>query len=124
MGLGGAPIADVKMEPRVGGRLYHVEPDHSEVTWGKVLAWDPYGRVTFTWQITGKWLPEPNPDRAVNSEVEVRFTAEGADWTVVDLEHRDFARMGAEGGQVMHDSVDQGWPGILDAYARLAGQRS
>ncbi|MDR3415802.1 MAG: SRPBCC family protein [Nevskia sp.] len=121
MGIGMAPIQAVKMEPRLGGRLYELDEDQAEVVWGTVLAWDPHDRVVFTWQITSKWKPEPKPERAVNSEVEVRFVADGAEWTVVELEHRDFERMGAESGASLRHDVDNGWPGILDAYARAAG---
>jgi hypothetical protein len=34
----------------------------------------------------------------------------------VDLEHRNFEILGAEGGESMRRDVDRGWPGILDLY--------
>lgn len=118
LGIGLCGIQEVKIEPRLGGRLYELDEDRAEVTWGLFQVWDPYGRVVFTWQITSQWKPEPNPDRKVNSEVEVRFTADGADWTTVELEHREFCRMGLEAGSSIRDDVNRGWPGILEAYAQ------
>jgi len=50
--------------------------------------------------------------------VEVRFTAEAAGRTRVELEHRNFERLGAAAGEKMRKDVDGGWPAILDLYAK------
>jgi uncharacterized protein YndB with AHSA1/START domain len=121
--IGPCGMKEVKVEPRCGGRVYELDLDNAEVTWGVVQEWNPCGRVVFTWQITSQWQPEPNPDRKVNSEVEVRFTADSAEWTMVELEHRDFCRMGLGAGSSIRDDVDRSWPGILDAYAREVALR-
>jgi len=52
------------------------------------------------------------------SEVEVRFIAEGDERTRVEVEHRDFERMAAPGGETMRKNVDGGWPGLLALYAK------
>jgi uncharacterized protein YndB with AHSA1/START domain len=59
---------------------------------------------------------EPDPSRA--SEVEIRFTPQPDGTTRVDLEHRNFARMG-ESGTNMRMMVDTptGWSGLLRLYA-------
>ena len=48
--------------------------------------------------------------------MEVRFIADGADATRVELEHRKFERMGAEQGESMRKDVDRGWPGMLERF--------
>ena len=63
------------------------------------------------------------PDRkddALGSEVEVKFIADGANATRVELEHRKFEQMGAEAGESMRKDVDRGWPGLLEMFKRRA----
>jgi len=43
------------------------------------------------------------------------FTAGG---TRVELEHRNFERMGVADGETMRKGVDGGWPGLLELFAR------
>jgi hypothetical protein len=38
----------------------------------------------------------------------------------VELEHRKFERLGAEGGASLRKDVDGGWPGILERFKREA----
>src|SRR5579859_6684276 len=63
-------------EPRVGGHVYDVGKDGSECRWARVLAYEPPHRVVFSWDITTTW--EIETDLAKTSEIEVTFTAEGA----------------------------------------------
>ncbi|MGH8994847.1 MAG: SRPBCC family protein [Acidimicrobiales bacterium] len=114
----GVEIAETVFEPRAGGSLYDRAVDGSECRWARVLAYDPPHRVVFSWDIGPSWQIETDPDRT--SEVEVRFTAEGAGRTRVDLEHRHLDRHG-EGWDGLRDGVDgdQGWPLYLRRYARL-----
>jgi hypothetical protein len=56
------------------------------------------------------------------SEVEVRFVADAGNSTRVELEHRNFERMGAAEGEVMRTGVDGGWPAMLDLFAQEAGR--
>ena len=69
-----------------------------------------------SWDLNSKW----KPDTTVSSEVEVRFVADGADATRVELEHRKFEIMGAEGGEKMRKDVDGGWPMMLERFAAEA----
>ena len=109
-----SPIADVVIEPHVGGRWYERGEDGSQCEWGKVLAWEPPRRVLLAWQIGGNW----KYDATLVTEVEVNFIPEGAG-TRVELEHRHLERMGdaAEGARAALDSPD-GWSGILSVYAQ------
>jgi hypothetical protein len=43
---------------------------------------------------------------------------EGEARTQVELEHRDFERMGAQPGETMRNAVDGGWPGLLELFAQ------
>jgi uncharacterized protein YndB with AHSA1/START domain len=102
----------VGIEPRVGGRWFERTEEGIETTVGHMLVWDPPRRFVMSWEISSNWEPEPGG----GTEVEVRFTAEGDNATRVDLEHRLFERLGTEGGSKIHDSVDRGWPGILELF--------
>jgi uncharacterized protein YndB with AHSA1/START domain len=114
--IGPTQVKTVTIEPGVGGRWYERGEDGAETTVGHILIWEPPHRFAFSWEISGDFKSAPRP----GSEVEVRFIAEGENTTLVELEHRLFERMGAEGGTKMHDAVDRGWPGILDLYKQVA----
>jgi uncharacterized protein YndB with AHSA1/START domain len=114
----GAPITSTTFEPKVGGHIYDVAEDGSECRWARVLAYEPPGRVVFSWDISPYWQVETDP--AHTSEVEVRFVADGEDRTRVELEHRHLARHG-EGWEGVRDGVahDGGWPLYLSGYAAV-----
>jgi hypothetical protein len=113
----GKPREDVVVEPRAGGRWFERATDGSECTWGHVLAWEPPARVLLAWQLDGTW--RFNPDFV--TEVEIRFIAEGAEATRVELEHRNIERYGdaAEAIRTTLDSPD-GWSGGLERFAAAA----
>ena len=110
--IGPSPVKKSAIEPRVGGRWYETGEDGSETTVGHILVWDPPRRFVMSWEISSNWEPEPGG----GTEVEVRFTAQGEDVTLVELEHRLFERLGTEGGTKIHDSVERGLPGILELF--------
>ena len=109
------PIAERVFEPRVGGHVYDRGVDGSECHWGRVLEYEPPTRVVISWDISPRWQIET--DVAKTSEVEVRFIAEGANRTRLELEHRHLERHG-DGWQQLHESVsgDGGWPGALRTF--------
>jgi uncharacterized protein YndB with AHSA1/START domain len=113
-----APIAETVFEQRVGGSVYDRGTDGSECHWARVLVFEPPHRVVFSWDIGPTWQVEIEP--ANTSEVEVRFTADGPDRTLVELEHRNLDRHGP-GWQSVAEGVghDAGWPLYLDRYAAL-----
>ena len=118
-----APLARMVFEPRVGGEIYDVGTDGSECHWARVLAYEPPRRVVFSWDISLQWQIETDHEKT--SEVEVRFVADGAARTRVELEHRHIDRHG-EGWESMRDGVssDGGWKVGLSGFAqRLAREK-
>ena len=113
------PIAETVFEPRVGGYIYDIGIDGSRCEWSRVLVYEPPSRVVFSWDIGPTWQLESDP--AKTSEVEVRFTAESDDRTLVELEHRHLDRHGI-GWQAVADGVDgdAGWPLYLSRYVDVA----
>jgi uncharacterized protein YndB with AHSA1/START domain len=114
------PIADTVFEPRVGGHIYDRGVDGSVCRWARVLVYQPPTRLVFSWDIGPTWQVESDQSRT--SEVEVRFTAESAQRTRVDLEHRHLDRHGP-GWQSVAEGIDgdAGWPLYLERYAQLFG---
>ena len=111
--IGSTPLADVIVEPRVGGRWYERSTDGAECEWGKVLAWDPPGRLILAWQLDANWKYDP----ALVLEVEITFTALEGGMTRVDLEHRNLERYGDKAAAV-RDMIgsENGWMGILKSF--------
>lgn len=115
-GIGKTPPRESIIEPCVGGRWYTRHEDGEEAVIGHVRIWKPAEQFVVSWEISADWKPDSRVTFA--SEVEVRFTALAAGSTRVDLEHRDFGRMQAPGGEKMRHEVDNGWPALLDLYAK------
>lgn len=110
--INASPIQEIVIEPRVDGRWLERGEDGSECQWGKVLAWEPPGRLVLACQISVQWRYDP----AVTTEVEVRFLPDG-DGTVVELEHRlDGYGEAAEQMRQIFDSP-KGWQGVLENFA-------
>jgi uncharacterized protein YndB with AHSA1/START domain len=111
-------IAETVFEPRVGGHIYDRGIDGSVCRWARVLAFEPPHRVVISWDISPQWQIETNPENT--SEVEIRFIAEGAERTRVELEHRNLDRHGA-GWEAERESVggEGGWPLYLQRFRDL-----
>jgi uncharacterized protein YndB with AHSA1/START domain len=114
-------IAETVFEPRAGGRVYDRGVDGSELQWARVLAFEPPNRVVFSWDISPQWQLEPDLEKT--SEVEVRFIAESAERTRVELEHRNLDRHG-EAWEGERDAVGGGggWPLYLQRYGGLVAE--
>lgn len=117
-GIGTAPVRESIIEPFVGGRWYTKCEDGTEAVVGHVLVWQPAERFVVSWEISADWKPDPRV--AFSSEVEVRFLPDTAARTRVELEHRNFERMGAVAGETMRKGVDGGWPMLLELFAKAA----
>lgn len=107
-----SPIAEVVIEPRVGGRWFERGSDGSECDWGKVLVWEPSRRLVLAWQINAQWQFDP----ALTTEVEVNFNAQSSKATKITLEHRKLERYG-DSASVVRDGLGGGWGGLLERYA-------
>jgi uncharacterized protein YndB with AHSA1/START domain len=112
-----AELAEMVFEPYEGGHVYDRGIDGSECRWARVLAYEPPTRLVISWDINLRWQIETDPART--SEVEVRFTADGPDRTLVELEHRNIDRHGP-GWEQMRDALGSpnGWN--LQRFARVA----
>ncbi len=118
-GIGKKPIAKVLMEPRLGGRWLEIAEDGTETSVATIILWEPPHRLVLLWQVNAQW----KPDLAMKSEVDVRFTADGPDATMVELLHHKFETMGAEAGASLRKDVNGGWPGLMDRFAQEADRR-
>ena len=114
----GVEIAQTVFEPLVGGRVYDRGVDGSEYQWARVLAFEPPNRVVFSWDLNPQWQIESDLERT--SEVEVRFVAESAERTRVELEHRNLDRHG-DGWEGVRAAIagEDGWPLYLKRYGAL-----
>jgi uncharacterized protein YndB with AHSA1/START domain len=117
--IGASPIRETIIEPFVGGRWYTKCEDGTDVVVGHVRVWEPAERFVVGWEINAQWKPDARV--ALSSEVEVRFLAEGT-VTRVELEHRNFERMGAADGETMRNNVNGGWPALLELFAKEASK--
>ncbi|MBE8519215.1 SRPBCC domain-containing protein [Amycolatopsis sp. H6(2020)] len=114
------PIERTVLEPKVGGTVYDVGSDGSRCTWARVLAYEPSDRLVISWDISLRWQLESDYDHT--SEVEIRFTADGAGRTRVALEHRHLDRHGEGWESFTSLGEGSGWPLYLKRF-RAATQR-
>jgi hypothetical protein len=117
--IGSAPIEEIVIEPREGGRWYTRHEDGTETSTGYVSCWEPYGRLVLVWQVGADWKFDPK----LLTTVELRFLAEAPDRTRVELEHRDLEAFGPEAERMRQLFEQPGaWQATLAAYAaRVAG---
>ena len=104
------PFVDVVLEPRSGGRWFERAANGVECEWGKVLAWDPPGRLLLGWQLNAEFKFDPE----FVTEVEVIFEPEGAG-TRVTLEHRNLERYGPSAA-LIREKVGGGWPRLVQLF--------
>jgi uncharacterized protein YndB with AHSA1/START domain len=119
--IGNAPIEQIIIEPREGGRWYTRHTDGTETSTGYVAAWDPPARLIITWQISAEW----SFDTALITTVELTFTAQNDQHTLVELAHRDFDKYGPDADRMrkMFDGPDA-WTATLAAFAARTGVRA
>lgn len=107
----GVDLADVVIEPRVGGRVYEISKSGDQFTWGAVKAIQDGTAITMVWTL-GVRAPDP-------TEVDVRFagdiTGDVADGDLVanvTLRHSGFVSDDDHG---RFESAG-GWAEVLSAY--------
>jgi uncharacterized protein YndB with AHSA1/START domain len=115
-GLGKKPIRKVLLEPCHGGRWLSISEDGTETVVATISVWEPPHRFVMLWHMTAQF----QADMAIQSKVEVCFTAGGPDATRVDLVHDNFESLGADDGAIVRGAVNSGWPEMLERYAREA----
>ncbi|HET9332465.1 MAG TPA: SRPBCC family protein [Gemmatimonadota bacterium] len=99
--------ASCAIEGRVAGRILETAPDGAEHVWGTVTAWEPPGRLAFTWH--------PGRPEDTRQEVEVTFRAAG-EGTRVELVHTGWERLGERASET-RARYDAGWDLVLGRYA-------
>jgi uncharacterized protein YciI/uncharacterized protein YndB with AHSA1/START domain len=119
--IGKSPMKRSIIEPRAGGRWYATSEDGTECDVGRVLVWEPPGRLVLSWQITSSWAFDPE----FVTEIELRFTATGPKTTAVSFEHRLLERYG-DAAPSVRQQIDgpKGWRFTLDNFTRVAGQKA
>ena len=105
------PALEVVLEPRLGGRIYERTPEGAEHDWGEITVWEPPSRFGYLWHL--------RRDRADATDVEIRFVARDSATTTVEIEHRSWERLGAE-GQSWRDRNRGGWESLLPHYVEAA----
>lgn len=101
----------VVLEPRPGGRIFERRATGIEHDWGEVTVWEPPTRLGYTWHL--------NRDRSDATDVEIRFLPRGDTATTVEIEHRGWERLGAE-GESWRDRNRGGWATLLPHYVEAA----
>lgn len=109
--VSGQPGLAVILEGRPGGRIFERTPAGTEHDWGEVLAWEPPARLVYSWHL--------RRDRADATEVEIRFVPVERSRTRVEIEHRAWERLGAE-GEAWRDRNRGGWSTLLPHYREAA----
>jgi len=101
----------VVLEGRPGGRIFERTSIGAEHDWGEVTVWEPPTRLGYLWHL--------RRDRADATEVEIRFAPAGVHRTRVDIEHRGWEVLGAE-GESWRDRNRGGWATLLPWYVEAA----
>jgi DNA-binding transcriptional ArsR family regulator len=109
-----AGLADlfVVLEGGTGGRIYERSPDGVEHDWGEVTVWEPPTRLGYLWH--------PRRDRADATEVEITFVEHGDVATRIEIEHRGWERLGAD-GDAWRTRNRGGWQSLLPHYLTAIG---
>ncbi len=97
----------VVLEGRPGGRIFERTSSGTEHEWGEVMVWEPPSRLAYVWHL--------RRDRADATEVEIRFIDQGDETTRVEIEHRGWERLGAQ-GETWRNANRAGWSTLLPHY--------
>ena len=109
--LGQADAKGCGIEGRVGGVLWEETNDGTRHVWGTVLAWEPPGRLVFTWH--------PGREESLAQQVELTFAADG-DGTRVELVHTGWEVLGPA-AVATREGYDTGWDFVLgECYSGAA----
>lgn len=97
----------VVLEGRPGGRIFERTSSGTEHEWGEVVVWEPPSRLAYLWHL--------RRDRADATEVEISFIDQGDETTRVEIEHRGWERLGAQ-GEIWRNANRAGWSTLLPHY--------
>ena len=105
--IGGKLVKSITFECRAGGQIIEELVDGRRYQWGRVTAFEPPHRVSFTWH--------PSEPETSAQDVEITFVAEGSG-TRVELVSTGWERLGARGRRA-RKGYDIGWGSVLALYA-------
>ena len=102
-------LEDVSASP--GGRIFERTTGGTEHDWGEVTIWEPPTRLGYLWHL--------RRDRADATEVEIQFIDRGDATTRVEIEHRGWEALGAD-GESWRDRNHGGWATLLPHFVAAA----
>jgi activator of Hsp90 ATPase-like protein len=102
------------LEPHVGGRIFERTETGAEIPWGEVTIWEPPRRLGYLWHM--------RRDRADATDVEIGFVDRRDGTTRVEIEHRGWERLGAD-GETWRNTNERGWATLLPHYTRAIENR-
>jgi len=114
----GEVLEDITIDPVQGGLCTERGPFGFRCDFGRVLVVEPGESIIFTWQISSRREPIPDPSKA--GKVAVSFVSTKDNQTTVTLTHSDFANYG-EGFESYRDAMasDYGWPLLMQRFANV-----
>ena len=98
---------EIVFEGWAGGRIYERTPSGVEHDWGRVTAWDPPTRLTYTWHL--RFVPEEATD------VEIRFIDLGGERTRIEIEHGGWEQLGAV-APARREGNRLGWSSVVPHF--------
>lgn len=107
----GVHVARLEFQARMGGSILEHMSDGRVLPWAEVVDWQPPNRVVMAWR------PHSSPEPP--TELEVTFSA-GAGGTVVDVEHRGWARLSENFRTGLYEIYARGWVTTLALFAAAA----
>jgi uncharacterized protein YndB with AHSA1/START domain len=111
----GEPGLVIVLEGVVGGRIFERTADGTEHDWGVVTRWEPPSRLSYRWHL--------HRDPADATDVEIRFLAQGAAATRIEIEHRGWDRLGTVADEVRSRNR-AGWETLLPHFRVAAAPRA
>ena len=109
------PAVAIVLEPFPGGRWFETDAAGTETQWGKVVEWQPPGRLLLVWEMNSRFRYDPS----VVTEIEITFTETSSGGTRVALEHRKLEAYGAD-AERLAESISKGWPTQLRGFVHYA----
>ncbi len=112
----GNSAKQIKVDPRVGGKIVEVGHDDTEHQWGTIRSYDPHDSISMDFHI-----PEPGDTSGRTTFVEVTFTPVNLGRTRVQLTQSNWEGLG-DLAEPMRGGYGGGWIEIFEkAYLKACG---
>jgi hypothetical protein len=113
----GLPAKGIRVDARPGGEIVEIGGDDAEVTWGSIIAYEPYGYVSMNFHV-----PHPSETSVARSLVEVRFIVLEQERTRVELTQSNWEAFG-DRADMMFGGYRHAWVLILEQAYKSALER-